>query len=35
MTFHEPTNRIVLHASHDLEVAENQIKLQQIGVDAT
>lgn len=34
MTFHEPTSKIVLHAAHDLEIAESDIKLLQIGVDA-
>jgi hypothetical protein len=33
MTFLEPTNKVVLHAGHDLEVAEEEIKLAQIGVD--
>jgi Peptidase M1 N-terminal domain len=33
MTFQEPTNKVVLHASHDLEIAENDIKLLMIGID--
>lgn len=35
LTWQEPTNKITLHASHALEVAENDIKLLQIGVDET
>lgn len=34
MTFHEPTSKIVLHAAHDLEIAEREIKLKQIGIDS-
>lgn len=33
MTWQEPTNQITLHASHDLEVAESDIKLSKIGMD--
>lgn len=33
VTFQEPTNKIVLHASHSLDVAENEIKLHEIGID--
>lgn len=35
MTVLEPTNQITLHASHDLEVAETEIKLSKIGMDET
>lgn len=35
MTVLEPTNQITLHASHDLEVAETDIKLTRIGMDET
>lgn len=35
MTWQEPTNQITLHASHDLEVAEPDIKLTKIGMDET
>lgn len=35
MTVLEPTNQITLHASHDLEVAETDIKLTKIGMDET
>ena len=34
ITFHEPTNKVVLHASHTLDVAENEIKLYEIGIDS-
>lgn len=34
MTVHEPTNRVVLHAAHELEIAENEVKLTQVGIDA-
>lgn len=35
MTWQEPTNQITLHAAHDLEVAESDIKLSKIGMDET
>lgn len=35
LTWQEPTNQITLHASHDLEVAESDIKLSKIGMDET
>lgn len=35
LTWQEPTNQITLHASHDLEVAETDIKLSKIGMDET
>lgn len=34
VTFQEPTNKIVLHASHALDVDENEIKLYEIGIDS-
>ena len=34
ITFQEPTNKVVLHASHALDVAENEIKLYEIGIDS-
>lgn len=33
MTWQEPTNKITLHASHDLEIADGDIKLSHIGID--
>lgn len=33
LTVQEPTNQITMHASHDLEVAETDIKLTKIGMD--
>lgn len=33
MTWQEPTNQITIHAAHDLEVAESDIKLSKIGMD--
>lgn len=35
MTWQEPTNQITLHATHDLEIAEADIKLSKIGMDET
>lgn len=35
LTWQEPTNQITLHAAHDLEVAESDIKLSKIGMDET
>lgn len=35
LTWQEPTNQITLHAAHDLEVAESDIKLTKIGMDET
>jgi len=35
MTWQEPTNQITIHCHNDLEVAENTIRLSQIGVDRT
>lgn len=35
MTWQEPTNQITIHAAHDLEVAEPDIKLTKIGMDET
>jgi aminopeptidase N len=35
LTWQEPTNQITLHASHELEVAESDIKLSKIGMDET
>lgn len=35
MTWQEPTNQITLHASHDLEIADSDIKLSKIGMDET
>lgn|SRR5690349_1964967 len=35
MTWQEPTNQITIHAAHDLEVAESDIKLSKIGMDET
>lgn len=34
VTFQEPTNKVILHASHTLDVAENEIKLIDIGIDS-
>lgn len=35
MTVQEPTNQITLHAAHEVEVAESDIKLSKIGMDET
>lgn len=35
MTWQEPTNQITIHAAHDLEIAESDIKLSKIGMDET
>ena len=35
LTWQEPTNQITLHAAHDLELAESDIKLSKIGMDET
>lgn len=35
LTWQEPTNQITLHAAHNLEVAESDIKLSKIGMDET
>jgi aminopeptidase N len=35
MTWQEPTNQITLHAAHDLDIAESDIKLSKIGMDET
>jgi aminopeptidase N len=35
LTWQEPTNQITLHAAHELEVAESDIKLTKIGMDET
>ncbi|XP_070504171.1 aminopeptidase N-like [Chironomus tepperi] len=34
VTFQEPTNKVVLHASHSLDIAENEIKLVETGIDS-
>lgn len=33
LTFVEPTNRIILHAAHELEIDENEIKLSSLNTD--
>lgn len=35
LTWQEPTNKISLHASHDLEIVDSDVKLMQIGFDDT
>lgn len=35
MTWQEPTNQITIHAAHDLEIGESDIKLSKIGMDET
>lgn len=35
MTWQEPTNQITIHAAHELEISESDIKLSKIGMDET
>lgn len=35
VTFHEPTNQITLHASHDLEILSSDVTIQRLGIDCS